>query len=149
MEYFKDLSSVHSCSMYTYIYLYSYIYLLPLFKIIYIPHYIYLVESHSYADDIQLHCRLIDPNNDIHLLNNYITDIHNWLNNNFLSLNCLKIESLHIKTYTTIFLPPQITINNLSIYYSNKVKTLGILIDPTLQFTIPTKSLSQSINYIL
>ena len=49
-----------------------------------------------------------------------------------LSLNCLKTESLHNKTSTIIFLPPQITINNLSIYYANKVKTLGILIDPTL-----------------
>ena len=52
-----------------------------------------------------------------------------------------KTESLHIKTCTTVFLPPQITINNLSISYDNKVKTLGILIDPTLQFHIPTKSL--------
>ena len=114
--------------------------LLPLFKIIdKYPH---------YTDDI-LHCRLIDPNNAIHLLNNCITDIHNWLTNNSLSLNCLKTESLHIKTSTTIFLPQQITINKLSISYANKVKTLGILIDPTLQFHIPTKSLSQSINYIL
>ena len=66
-----------------------------------------------------------------------------------LSLNCLKTESLHIKTSTTIFLPPQITINNLSIYYANKVQNIGILIDPTLQFHIQTKSLSQSINYLL
>ena len=49
----------------------------------------------------------------------------------------------------TIFIPPQITINNLSISYANKIKNLGILIDPTLQFNIQTKSLSQSINYIL
>ena len=90
----------------------------------------YIVDYHSYTDDIQLHCRLIDPNNIIHLLNNFITDIHNWPTNNSFSLNCLKTESLHIKTYTTIFLPPQITINNLSIYYSIKVKTVGILIDP-------------------
>ena len=106
-----------------------------------------IIDYHSYTDGI-LHCRLIDPNNAIHLLKNRITDIHNWLTKNSLSLNCLKTESLHIKTSTTIFLPPQITINNLSIYYANKVKTLGI-IDPTLQFQIPTKSLSQSINYIL
>ena len=87
--------------------------------------------------------------NDIHLLNNCITDIHNWLTNNFLSLNCLKTESLHIKIFTTIFLPPQITINNLSIYYANKVQNRGILIDPTLQFYIHTKLLSHSINYLL
>ena len=123
--------------------------LLPLFKIISkYPHYRSIVDYHSYTDDI-LHCRLIDPNNAIHLLNNCITDIHNRLTNNSLSLNCLKTESLHIKTSTTIFLPSQITINNLSIYYANKVKTLGILIDTTLQFHIPTKSLPQSINYIL
>ena len=123
--------------------------LLPLFKIIdKYPHYRSIVDYHSYTDDI-LHCRLIDTNNAIHLLNNCITDIHNWLTNNSLPLNCLKTESLHIKTSTTIFLPPQITINNLSISYANKVKTLGILIDPTLKFHIPTKSLSQSINYIL
>ena len=122
------------------------IYLLPLFKIIdKYP----TIDYHSYADDIQLHCRLIDPNNDINLLNNCITDIHNWLTNNSLSLNCLKTESMHIKTSTTIFIPPQITINNLSISYANKIKNLGILIDPTLQFNIQTKSLSQSINYIL
>ena len=122
------------------------IYLLPLFKII--DKYS-TIDYHSYADDIQLHCRLIDPNNDINVLNNCITDIHNWLTNNSLSLNCLKTESLHIKTSTTIFLPPLITINNLSIYYANKVNNLGILIDPPLQFHIQTKSLSQSINYIL
>ena len=92
---------------------------------------------------------MIDPNNDINVLNNCITDIHNWLTNNSLSLNCLKTESLHIKKSTTIFLPPLITINNLSIYYANKVNNLGILIDPPLQFHIQTKSLSQSINYIL
>ena len=115
------------------------------------PHYRSIVDYHSYTDDI-LHCRLIDPNNAIHLLNNCITDIHNRLTNNSVSLNCLKTESLmklNIKTSTTIFLSPQITINNLSIYYANKVKTLGILIDPTLKFHIPTKSQSQSINYIL
>ena len=86
------------------------------------------------------------------LLNNCIADIHNRFTNNSVSLNCLKTESLmklNIKTSTTIFLSPQITINNLSIYYANKVKTLVILIDPTLKFHITTKSLSQSINYIL
>ena len=92
---------------------------------------------------------MIDPNNDINLLNNCITDIHNWLTNNSLSLNCLKTKTLYIKTSTTILIPQQITINNLSISYANKVKILGILIDPTLQFHIQTKSLSQSINYIL
>ena len=56
---------------------------------------------------------------------------------------------MHIKTSTIIFIPPQITINNPSISYANKIKNLGILIDPTLQFHIQTKSLSQSINYIL
>ena len=59
------------------------------------------------------------------------------------------IICMHIKISTTIFLPPLITINNLSISYANKVKNLGILIDPTLQFHIHTKSLSQSINYLL
>ena len=60
--------------------------------------------------------------------NNYIDDIHiciyryTCLTNNSLSLKCLKIESLYIKTSTTIFLSPQITINNLSILYANKVK---------------------------
>ena len=87
------------------------------------------------------HYRLIDPNNDINVLNNCITDIHNCLTNNSLSLNCLKTESLHIKTNTTIFLPTKITINNFSISYANKVKNLGILIDLTLQFHIQTKSL--------
>ena len=79
------------------------IYLLPLFNIIDKYPTIYY---HSYADDMQLYCRLIDPSNDIHLLNNCITDIHNCLTNNSLSLNCLKTEALHIKTSTTIFLPP-------------------------------------------
>ena len=135
MEYLK----VHSYSISIYF---------PYLKLLTNPHYRSIVDYHSYTDDI-LHCRLIDPNNAIHLLNNCITDIHNWLTNNSLSLNCLKTESLHIKTSTTILLPPQITINKLSISYANKVKTLGILIDPTLKFHIPTKSLSQSINYIL
>ena len=44
------------------------------------------IRNHSYADDIQLPCRLTNPNNDIHLLNNYITDIHTWINNNSLTL---------------------------------------------------------------
>ena len=88
--------------------------ILPLFKIIdKYP----TIDYHSYTDDIQLHCRLIDPNNAIRLLNNCITDIHNYLTNNFifnlitLSLNCLKTESLNIKYHiilasTTIFFPP-------------------------------------------
>ena len=128
----QGLFLVHSYSISIYR-LHPYIYsILPLFKIIdKYPHYRSIVDYYSYTDDI-LHCRLIYPNNAIHLLNNCITDIHNRLTNNSLSLNCLKTESLHIKTSTTIFLPPQITINNLSIYYANKVKNLGILIDPTL-----------------
>ena len=101
------------------------------------------LDYHSYADDIQVHCIFIDPNNGIHLLNNCITDIHNWLTNNSLSLKCLKTESLNIKTFTTIFLPPQITIKNLSISYVNKVKHLGILIHPTLHYHIQNISLSQ------
>ena len=41
------------------------IYLLPLYTIIdKYP----TIDYHSYADDIQLHCRLIDPNNYINLL---------------------------------------------------------------------------------
>ena len=107
------------------------------------------IDYHSYADDIQLHCIFTYHNNDINILNNCITDIHNWLTNNSLSLNCLKTESLHIKTSTIKFLPPQITLNNLSISYANKIKNLGILILPILQFHIHTKSLSQSINYTL
>ena len=75
------------------------IYLLPLFKIIYKYS---TIDYHSYADDIQLHCRLVDPNNDINVFNNCITDIHNWLTNISLSLNCLKTESLHIKTSTIV-----------------------------------------------
>ena len=72
------------------------IYLFPLFKSSEkIPHYRHIIDYHSYADDI-LHCRLIDPNNAIHLLKNCITDIHNWITNNSLSLNCLKTESLHM-----------------------------------------------------
>ena len=125
MEYLNDLSLVHSYSISIYF---------PYLKLL-------TIDYHSYTYDIHIHYRLIDPNNDKHVLNNFITDIHNWLTNNSLSLNCLKTESLHIKTSTTIFLPPQITINNLSISYANRVKTLGILIDPTLQFHIPTKSL--------
>ena len=70
------------------------IYLLHLFNITDKYH---TIDYHSYADDIQLYCRLIDPSNDIHLLNNCITDIHNCITNNSLSLNCLKTESLHIK----------------------------------------------------
>ena len=122
------------------------IYLFYLFKIIdKYP----TIDYHSYADNMQLYCRLIYPSNYIHLLNNCITDIHNCLTNNSLSLNCLKTEALHIKTCTTIFLPPQITINNLSISYASKVTNVGILIDTKLQFHIQTKSLPQSINYIL
>ena len=64
-------------------------YLLPLFKIIDKYPTIYY---HSYADDIQLHCILLYLNNDIHVLNNCITDIHNWLTNNSLLLNCIKTE---------------------------------------------------------
>ena len=41
----------------------QYIYILLLFKIIdKYP----TIEYHSYFDDIQLHCRFIDPNNDLH-----------------------------------------------------------------------------------
>ena len=121
MEYLKDPSLVHSYSISIY---FPYLKLLTYI----ISHYRYIVDYHSYTDDIHIHCRLIDPNNAIHLLNNCITDIHNWLTNNSLSLNCLKTESLHIKISTTIFLPPQITINYLSISNTNKVKNLGILI---------------------
>ena len=74
---------------------------------------------------LQLHFRLTDPNIETNLLNNCISDIDTWLTNNSLSLNYLKTESLHIETTSnllvaTIFLSPQIIINNLSISYSSK-----------------------------
>ena len=106
MEFLKDLSLVHYFSISIYFLYLNY------------P----TIDYHSYADDMQLHCRLIYPNNDIHVLNNMHTDIHNWLTNNSLSLICLNTESLHIKISTTIFLPPQITIINFSISYANNVK---------------------------
>ena len=109
------MSLVHSCSISIYF---------PYLKLLINTHYRL---SLMYADDIQLYSRLTDPNNDINLLNNCITDIHNWLTNNSLSLNSLKTES-SIKISTTI-LPQQITINNLSISYANKVNNLGILIN--------------------
>ena len=86
----ESWSTSRICPWYTTVHLY----LLPLFKMI--DKYT-TIDYHSYADNMQLHCRLIDPNNDINVLNNCITDIHTWLTNNFLSLNCLKTESLHIK----------------------------------------------------
>ena len=50
------------------------IYLLPLFNMVdTYPN----IDYHSYADDIQLHCKLIDPNNDINVL--LLTIINNKL----------------------------------------------------------------------
>ena len=53
------MSLVHSCSIAIYF---------PYLKLS-------IVDYHSYADEIQLYCRLVEPNNYIHLLNNCITDI--------------------------------------------------------------------------
>ena len=46
------------------------------------PHITY----HSYADDIQIQLKITDPSYDITTINNCLTDIHDWLSLNSLSL---------------------------------------------------------------
>ncbi len=65
------------------------IYIQPLFSIF--DKYSHIT-YHSYADDIQIQLKITDPSSDITTINNCLTDIHDWLSLNSLSLNCHKTE---------------------------------------------------------
>ena len=61
------------------------------------------ITYHSYADDIKILLKITDPSSDITTINNCLTDIHDWLSLNSLSLNCLKTEILHAITNKKFF----------------------------------------------
>ena len=81
------------------------IYIQPLFSIF--DKYSHIT-YHSYADDIQIQLKITDPSSDITTINNCLTDIHDWLSLNSLSLNCHKTEILHVITSNNSFTLPSL-----------------------------------------
>ena len=121
------------------------LYMLPLGSIIQQ----YNVSYHSYADDTQLYISVpADDHSPVNELIKCITDIKQWMAENFLQLNENKTEILLVgpkplRHHIHSLLIP------LSIEPSEHVKNLGVILDPDLSFHKQISNISKTAFYHL
>ena len=122
----------------------------PLFFIIYVNDMHSAVQSsvmHHFADDTNLLLSSKDPKQISKLLNKDLKLLFEWLCANRLSLNVSKTEFI-------IFRPPKKTLdkrivlklNRSTIYESNKIKYLGLILDSRLSWNHHINELTKKLN---
>ncbi len=119
------------------------LYMLPLENIIRTPG----VSFHCYADDTHLYISSRPGETDrIEKLMECITDIKNWMTNNFLLLNSEKTEVLIIgpKNHKSNNLEHCLTIDGCSVDSSSSVGNLGVLFDSNLSFDSHVSSICKT-----
>ena len=102
---------------------------------------------HHFADDTNLLCSHKDPNTLRKMLNEDLSSLFTWLCANRLSLNITKTEFI-------IFKPPRIVlqnritlkINGKTIYESNKITYLGLILDEHLSWKAHTNELRKKLS---
>ena len=92
-----------------------------------------------YADDLLLYRPLRGPN-DLHLLQQDISSVSDWVNTNNLSFNVSKCKYMIITRKCKPSLPTQLRIESSEIERVGSYKDLGVLISSNLSFTSHIKS---------
>ena len=126
------------------------IYLLPMFDIFTdYPD----ISFHTYADDLQLYLNCTDsPTYAPDRLSSCIKSIHQWLTSNSLKLNPTKTEAifLHLPLRSsTLPEPPPLSLDNISLIYSQHVQNRGFHLDTTLSLDSHLIHMHKSIHYHL
>ena len=94
-----------------------------------------------YADDLLLYRPLCEPD-DLHLLEQDISSVSDWVNTNNLSFNVSKSKYMIITRKRKLSLPTQLSIGISEIERVGSYKYLGVLISSNLSFTSHIKSVS-------
>ena len=114
------------------------------------------VRCHQYADDAQMHIAIRIANSDagLSILSDCTIDVKNWYLLNGLQLNANKSEVMLVGTAHQLQAASAITSvsaagSSLPVSVSDKMKTLGIVLDSRLNFYGHFSSVIQACNYQL
>ena len=109
-----------------------------------------------YADDLQIyqHCPPHDLGNTIERLNEDIASISNWVENNYLVLNCTKTNAIIIGSsklvnkidYNSI---PNIKLGNINVPFSSTIKNLGVTMSNNLSWLNHVHDISNKVSKIM
>ena len=114
------------------------------------------IQHHSYADDLQLYTSA-DPKDEdgvrsaIGSLSSCISDLQLWMQRNMLKLNCEKTEFLVAVSpyFSRLVSDISLTIGDAVIKPSTSVRSLGVVMDPSLKMNQHVSSLSSSLHFHL
>ena len=111
------------------------------------------ISFHTYADDLQPYLNCTDfPTYAPERLSFCIKSIHQWLTFNSLKLNPTKTEDIFLHLPLRDFTlpePPPISLDNITIPYSQHIRNLGFHIDTNLSLDYHLIHMHKSIHYHL
>lgn len=85
---------------------------------------------HLYADDSQMYCSDQDITRTVAKMNDCLTKVSSWAKINSVIINPSKSQAMIISSKTTLNAPPILLDSNV-IPYCDKVKSLGVIVDPS------------------
>jgi hypothetical protein len=106
---------------------------------------------HMYADDLQiyLHGKPEEINKMVRLINEDILRLINYTEKHGLTLNSLKTQAMIIRSPSQCNLDPntidKVSVNNIEVPYSTKIKNLGITMDEYFSWTHQVSAICQKI----
>ena len=101
---------------------------------------------HHFADDTNLLYSDKNLNNLKKIMNNELKLLFEWLCANRLSLNCDKTEFIIFRPSQKVCQRTILKLNGHKIYESNKIKYLGILLDPNLSWRVHITELCKKLS---
>ena len=90
------------------------------------------INTHFYADDVQVYINMSDDNSSLTCLENSIQEIHRWMHANKLKLNANKTEVLFIHARSSTQTDVTVTIENSPISSVESVRDLGVILDSSM-----------------
>jgi hypothetical protein len=108
---------------------------------------------HGYADDLQIyqHCVPSDMDNLNSSFTSCLVEIQCWMSSNRLRLNASKTEVLWLGSPKRLInhTPPPLALGGISIPLSSEVRSLGVVIDPSIAFTSHVSKVARTCYYHL